>query len=64
MTNFSEIKSDPLESNFHSLQRELEQKSKIFDYHIEHDADCETARKLYKEIKELRSRLHEVSMQK
>jgi hypothetical protein len=63
MTNYSEIKSERVELNYHALLKELEQKSKVFDYHIEHDADCETARGLYKEIKELRSRIYEISMQ-
>ncbi len=61
MTILSELTTDP--SGFHALQRELEQKSRLFDYFIERDADCERARSLYIEIKELRYRIRELSQQ-
>jgi hypothetical protein len=63
MTVISEVKLKDLASKCNALQKELEWKSKKFDYHIEHDEDCETARMLYIEIKELRSRIHELSSQ-
>jgi hypothetical protein len=61
MTNLSEINLGP--SDFHALQSELEQKSRMFDYFIELDAECERARILYIEIKELRYRIRELSEQ-
>ena len=61
MTNLSELTQGS--SDFHALQRELEQKSRMFDYFIERDADCERARSLYIEIKELRYRIRELSQQ-
>jgi hypothetical protein len=61
MTNLSEIK--PGTSDVHSLQHELEQKSRLFDQLIDLDADCEKARILYIEIRELRFRMQEISPQ-
>jgi hypothetical protein len=61
MTVISEVKLKDLASKCDALQKELELKSKKFDYHIEHDEDCEIARMLYVDIKELRSRIHDLS---
>jgi hypothetical protein len=63
MTEISEIKLKGLELKCNALQKELVVKSKMFDYHIEHDEDCKIARMLYIEIKELRSCIHELSFQ-
>lgn len=63
MTEISKVKLKSLKSKCNALQRELESKSKMFDYHIAHDEDCEIARMLYIEIKELRSRIHGLSVQ-
>lgn len=61
MTNHSEINQGS--SDFHSLQLLLEQKSKLFDQLIELEAECDKARTLYVDIKELRYRIQEISGQ-
>jgi hypothetical protein len=63
MAAISETELKCLEAKCDTLQRELELKSKLFDYHIVHDKDCEISRILYTEIKKLRSRLYELSIQ-
>jgi hypothetical protein len=45
-----------------SLQLQLQAKSEKFDYAIEHEDDCEKAKLIYREIKELRLRLKEINL--
>jgi NhaP-type Na+/H+ and K+/H+ antiporter len=54
--------SNNLHSERISLQIQLQQKNEKFDYAIEHEDDCESAKLIYREIKELKTRLKEMTM--
>jgi hypothetical protein len=54
------MQSNKIHSERISLQIQLQQKNEKFDYAIEHEEDCESAKLIYREIKELRTRLKEL----
>jgi hypothetical protein len=58
------MQSKYLHSEKMSLQLQLQSKSEKFDYAIEHEEDCESAKLIYREIKELRVRLKEINLLK
>ncbi len=55
------MQSNYLNSEKVSLQLQLESKNEMFDYALEQDDDCAAAKIIYREIKELRIRLKEMS---
>ena len=55
------MQSKYLHSEKISLQLQLQSKSEKFDYAIEHEEGCETAKIIYREIKELRVRLKQIN---
>jgi protein-arginine kinase activator protein McsA len=55
------MQSNHLHAERISLQIQLQAKNEKFDYAIEHEEDCESAKMLYREIRELRSRLKQIS---
>jgi hypothetical protein len=55
------MQSNYLNSERVSLLLQLQHKSEKFDYALDKDEDCETAKFIYREIKELRIKLKEMS---
>lgn len=47
-----------------SLEIQLQSRSERFDYILEQNEDFEEAKMIYKEIKELRSRLNEINRER
>jgi hypothetical protein len=53
--------SDFFPSDRPSLEIQLQSRSERFDYVLEHNEDLEEAKIIYREIKELKSRLNEMN---
>jgi hypothetical protein len=54
------MQSNYLNSEKVSLLLQLESKNELFEYALEQDDDCAAAKIIYREIKELRTRLKEL----
>jgi hypothetical protein len=55
------MESNVFSSDRSSLEILLQSRSERFDYVLEHNEDFEEAKKIYQEIKELRSRLNKIN---